>query len=98
MGDRHADPPPPGPAPRRSLEHAGPDALLGRVQCHRLAGLARPFLRPPARLTTARYTPELGRLEMHGATVLFRTTSPRARFWLRRIDRWVQYANSVIEE
>jgi hypothetical protein len=56
------------------------------------------FLRPPTRLTSARYTPELGRLGLDGATVIFRTAPHRARHWLRRIDRWVQYANSVVEE
>jgi hypothetical protein len=34
------------------------------------------FLRPPARLTSARYTAELGRIGFDGATVLFRTTPP----------------------
>jgi hypothetical protein len=56
------------------------------------------FLRPPARLTSARYTPELGRLGLTGATVHFRTAPHRVRFWLRRVDRWVAYANSVVEE
>jgi hypothetical protein len=56
------------------------------------------FLRPPAKLTSARYTPELGRLGLHGATVLFRSSPTRVRFWMRRIDRWVAYANSVVKE
>ena len=55
------------------------------------------FLRPPARLTRSRYTPELGRLSLDGATVLFRTAPDRLERWQRRIDRWVQYANSVVE-
>jgi hypothetical protein len=38
------------------------------------------FLRPPATLTSARYTPELGRLGLHGATVHFRTAPHRLRF------------------
>jgi hypothetical protein len=56
------------------------------------------FLQPPARLTTARTTPELGRLGVHGARVTFRTIPARLHAWLRRIDRWIAYANSVVEE
>ena len=56
------------------------------------------FLRPPTRLISPRYRPELGRLGLHRATVHFRTAPDRARFWLRRIDRWIAYANSVVEE
>lgn len=55
------------------------------------------FLRPPARLTSARYTPELGRLGLAGARVTFRTTPPWLHAWLRRIDTWVEYANSVVQ-
>jgi hypothetical protein len=56
------------------------------------------FLRPPARLITARGTPELGRLELDGARVTFRTIPARLHAWVRRIDRWIAYANSVVEE
>jgi hypothetical protein len=56
------------------------------------------FFRPPRRLISARYTPELGRLGLHEATVHFRTAPDRARLWLKRIDRWITYANSVVEE
>jgi hypothetical protein len=56
------------------------------------------FLRPPARLTTARMTPELGRLELTGHRVTFRTIPARLHAWLRRIDRWIAYANSVVAE
>jgi hypothetical protein len=56
------------------------------------------FLRPPATLTTARYTPEFGGLGLDGARVTFRTTPPRLHAWLRRIDTWAEYANSVVEE
>jgi hypothetical protein len=54
------------------------------------------FLRPPARLTSTTYTPEIGRLGLNGAMVHFRTAPHRLRFRLRRIDRWVQYANTVL--
>jgi hypothetical protein len=56
------------------------------------------FLRPPARLTTVRNTPQLGRVGLVAATVHFRMGPARLHAWLRRIDRWIAYANSVIEE
>jgi hypothetical protein len=56
------------------------------------------FLRPPARLVTPRYVPELARVGLDGPTVLFRTGPQQARFWLKRIDRWIAYANSVVAE
>ena len=31
-------------------------------------------------------------------TTIHHTTPARARFWLKRIDRWITYANSVVEE
>jgi hypothetical protein len=55
------------------------------------------FLRPPPALTTARYTPELGRLGLQGARVTFRTSPPHLHRWLPRIDRWIEYANSAVE-
>jgi hypothetical protein len=56
------------------------------------------FLRPPPALTTARLTPELGRLELEDGRITFRTTPPQLHQWLRRIDRWIAYANSVVAE
>jgi hypothetical protein len=56
------------------------------------------FLRPLPRLTRSTATPELARLDLRGARVLFRTTPPRLHYWLRCIDRWIAYANSVVEE
>ena len=56
------------------------------------------FLRPPARLTTARYTPELVRLGLDGPRVTFRTIPAKLHVCLRRIDRWIAYANSVVKE
>jgi hypothetical protein len=56
------------------------------------------FLRPPPTLTTAFHTPDSGRVAVHGATLHSRA-APRDRGdWLRRIDRWVAYANSVVDE
>ena len=52
------------------------------------------FLRPPSGLTTTRYTPKLGRLGLDDARVTFRTSPPHLHQWLRRIDRWITYANS----
>ena len=56
------------------------------------------FLRPPPALTTITRTPELGRLELHGPRLTFRTIPAQLHAWLRRIDRWAAYANSVVEE
>jgi hypothetical protein len=56
------------------------------------------FLRPPPRLTTMQYTPDPGRVGLTGGMIHFRTTSARAHFWLKRIARWIAYANSVVEE
>jgi hypothetical protein len=48
---------------------------------------------------STRFTPERGRLQLDGATtVLFRTTPRLMPGWLRRIERWIAYANSVVEE
>jgi hypothetical protein len=55
------------------------------------------FLRPPSALTSTRFTPELGRLGLDGARVSFRTSPPHLHRWLRRIDRWIEYANSAVE-
>jgi hypothetical protein len=56
------------------------------------------FLRPPPALITASRTPDSGRAAVHGATVHFRA-APRDRGdRLRRIDRWIAYANSVVDE
>ena len=56
------------------------------------------FLRPPPRVTTTQYTPTIGRVGLTGATVHFRADSLRLPSWLRRIDRWIAYANSVVAE
>jgi hypothetical protein len=55
------------------------------------------FLRPPARLITTQYTPELGRVDLIADRVIFRTTPAQLDGWLRRIDQWIAYANSVVE-
>jgi hypothetical protein len=55
-------------------------------------------MRPPPRLTKETATPDLGRVSLDGARVLFRTTPPQLHFWLRWIDRWIAYANSIVEE
>ena len=56
------------------------------------------FLRPPAALTDDPTTPELGRLGLDGPRITFRTIPARLHAWLRRIDRWIAYANSVVDE
>jgi hypothetical protein len=55
-------------------------------------------LRPPPRLMTPLSTRELGRLELDGPRITFQTILARLHAWLRRIDRWVAYANLVPEE
>jgi hypothetical protein len=56
------------------------------------------FFRPRDALKTTRFTPELGRLGVDGLRLTFRTTPPQLHQWLRRIDQWIEYANSVVEE
>jgi hypothetical protein len=56
------------------------------------------FLRPPLALTTADHTPDIGRFAIHGRTVHFRAAFRHVGSWLRRIDRWIAYANSIVEE
>jgi hypothetical protein len=55
------------------------------------------FLRPPPALTTADHTPDIGRVAIHGRTVHFRAPPQHRGDWLRRIDQWIAYANSVVE-
>jgi hypothetical protein len=87
----------------------GPAQLVAMVTPHAalyectLTTVASPawraaFLRPPPRLMTMQYTPDLGRVGLTSGTIHFRTIPARARFWLKRIDRWIEYANSVVEE
>jgi hypothetical protein len=56
------------------------------------------FLRPPLALTTEIATPERGRVDLVGDRVLFRTAPAKLHLWLRWIDRWIAYANSVVNE
>ena len=53
------------------------------------------FFQPPSHLTGFRSTPYVRRLYLHGVTVYFRTAPRYLGRWLRRIDRWIAYANSV---
>ena len=56
------------------------------------------FLRPPPKLTSRTYTPDRGRVEIRATTLHFRTDPARLLGWMRRIDRWIAYANSIVEE
>jgi hypothetical protein len=47
------------------------------------------LLRPSPKLLTLKFTPELGRLELHGSSITFRTVPSRLHAWLRRIDLWL---------
>jgi len=40
----------------------------------------------------------VGEVGLNQATIQFQTTTARARLWLKRIDRWIAYANSVVKE
>jgi hypothetical protein len=81
------------------------DGIEGRDALYELELTATPslvwraaFLRPPSHLTGPKSTPDVGRLYLQGATVYFRTEPRRLDGWLRRIDAWIGYANSVVEE
>lgn len=49
-------------------------------------------------LISAERTPAVGRVAIHGATLHFRTAPRHFGGWLRRIDKWIGYANSIVEE
>jgi hypothetical protein len=53
--------------------------------------------RGPA-MTTADHTQKIGRVAVHGSTVHYRAAPQHLGNWLRRIDLWIDYANSVVEE
>lgn len=56
------------------------------------------FLHPSPNLVRKGSTPDAGRLYLHGATLYFRTAPRHLDGWLGRIDRWIAYANSIVEE
>ena len=56
------------------------------------------FRRPPPQLVDSGFTLSLDCVEVHGAAVQFRTSRDELHAWLRRIDTWIAYANSVVEE
>jgi hypothetical protein len=47
---------------------------------------------------TARFNPDIGRVVVQGATVQLRAAPPTLDASLRRIDRWIASANSVVEK
>ena len=80
-----------------------PSSKRGRHVVYAVALTASPsrpwraaFVRPPARLTTTRFTPHA--VSLDGASVIVKTTPADLPIWLRRIDRWIAYANSVVAE
>jgi hypothetical protein len=48
-------------------------------------------------MTTADPT-QIGRVAVHRSTVHYRAAPQHRGDWLRRIDQWIAYANSVVEE
>ena len=56
------------------------------------------FYLPPAKLTGNTATPYVRRFYVHGSTVYFRSAPRYLSGWLRRIDRWIAYANSVADD
>jgi hypothetical protein len=44
------------------------------------------------------FTPEFGRATLTGTAWHFRAIPAQTPIWLSHIDRWIAYANSVIEE
>jgi len=50
------------------------------------------------RLQRPHGTLDFGRLELRGSTVQFRTTPWQLAGWLRRLNRWIRYANSVVAD
>ena len=56
------------------------------------------FLRPPNRLRTSTFTPDLGRVDLRGDAMIFRTPQGRLDVWLDPIDTSIAYANSVVEK
>ena len=56
------------------------------------------FLRPPPALVTARFTPDTGRVGLHGDRIVFRTDLDSLALWLRRLDQWIAHANAVVKE
>jgi hypothetical protein len=56
------------------------------------------FLRPRPALVSPNRTPDAGRVVVREATVQFRASPRDLNGWLRRLDRWIAYANSIVEE
>jgi hypothetical protein len=86
--------------PPHSIALATPSQALYEVELSAVPSRVwrAAFLRPPPTLRTTRFTPELGRLGLEGARVTFRTSPFQLHQWMRRIDRWIEYANSVVVE
>ena len=88
------------PRPPHPIALATPSQALYEVALSAIPSRAwrAAFLRPPSALRSTRFTPELGRLGLDGVQATFRTSPPHLHQWLRRIDRWIAYANSVVDE
>jgi hypothetical protein len=81
------------------------DGIEGRDTLYEIELWAAPspqwraaFLRPRPALGTPNRTPDAGRVVVRGTTVQFRAAPRDLGGWLSRIDRWIDYANSVVAE
>ena len=93
--------------PRRCLDTSRAARLFGfRATTSFEEGLGRtdrlvPVWSPsflPSLIAWQTDTPDIGRVAIHGRTVHFRAAPQHRGDWLRRIDPWIAYANSVVEE
>jgi hypothetical protein len=85
--------------PPHPLTGAAPSPTLYELALSQVPSAAwqAAFLRPPAALTTDKHTPELCRVGLDGARVIFRTSPSQLHQWVHWIDRWIAYANSAVE-
>ena len=81
------------------------DGIVGRDTLYEVGLWTTPFRHgaPPScgrspSLISGDRTPEAGRVAIHGATLHFGAAPPPLTEWLRQVDRWIGYANSVVAE
>src|SRR5262249_50035786 len=95
-------------SPSRVSRQPGPPAVIAKLGREALYAVElsampspiwrAPCLLPPSHLARVPSPPSLRRLYFDGAHTCFRTTPQKIGAWIQRIDRWIQYANSVVAE